>query len=398
LKSLSIHGADAGLSLISLYFLSDSLKSSIADLDIKVGAEHHEAVAAFYGASVGMMAGAVEMTGLGIKVPAKAMQAFIQRAGTEVTPSLEKAIGLGEGLVKAGGAIAAASGIADSAANFSAAARVFHIGDTGSAVVYTVAGALSIGGAYFGAWGALGTEALFGPLGIGIALGLLAFAATQVAKSLQSDALELWARNSCFSTDSKGQRWALPLDRTGREIDVDRIPSIMDDAVAALNAAVLGMDVALGFNRENRPMDSVSLELADVETIKNSGGMDSVPVLSYRIVLPGFDPLLSRYDFVLSVERFGLRKDGRREPATSQQTLASGQINEGGVLVTPMAMARPDYALREEQKPTATAPILSGSYWLEAMHGIKSATLAITYWPDKNDENGFASIKLTEMA
>ncbi|MFP3733195.1 hypothetical protein SB690_20780, partial [Bacillus sp. SIMBA_006] len=49
LKSLSVNGVDGGLSLISLYFLSDTLKSSLADLDAKVGARHPEAVAAFYG-------------------------------------------------------------------------------------------------------------------------------------------------------------------------------------------------------------------------------------------------------------------------------------------------------------------------------------------------------------
>lgn len=72
-----------------------------------MGARHPEAVASFYGASIGMMGGGAEIAGQAIKIPAKAIQAFIQRAGTEVTPTLSKVIGLGEVLVKAGGVFAA---------------------------------------------------------------------------------------------------------------------------------------------------------------------------------------------------------------------------------------------------------------------------------------------------
>ncbi|KND57904.1 hypothetical protein BVER_05152c [Candidatus Burkholderia verschuerenii] len=171
LKSLSINGVDGGLSLISLYFLQDSLKSSMADLDAKVGARHPEVVAAFYGASVSMMGGATEMAGQALKIPAKAAQVFIQRAGTELTPKLSQVIGLGEGLVKAGGVIAAVGGIADAAVNLAAATRVSKVGDANAAKAYYVAGGLSLFGAISSTASALGAGLLMGPLGIGIALG-----------------------------------------------------------------------------------------------------------------------------------------------------------------------------------------------------------------------------------
>ncbi|MET3654753.1 hypothetical protein [Dyella japonica] len=61
-------------------------------------------------------------------------------------------------------------------------------------------------------------------------------------------------------------------------------------------------------------------------------------------------------------------------------------------------IARPDYTLQEERKPSAASPVLSGSYWLDAVNGIRSVTLTITYWPDKTDESGLAAVELTELA
>ncbi|MBB2998965.1 hypothetical protein FHX57_001293 [Paraburkholderia tropica] len=163
-------------------------------------------------------------------------------------------------------------------------------------------------------------------------------------------------------------------------------------------AAAIGMDVAIGFDSARRPMDSTALAMADVEMLKSTGGIESGTALNYRVVLPGFDPALSRYSFTLEVERFGVRADGGRAPSTSKQTLASGQLNDSGAVSAPTSIARPDYTLDEEIKPTAASPVLSGSYWLDAMNGMKSATLSITYWPDKTDQSGFAQITLTEEA
>ena len=42
--------------------------------------------------------------------------------------------------------------------------------------------------------------------------------------------------------------------------------------------------------------------------------------------------------------------------------------------------------------------MLACSYSLEPLHGIKSATVSIIYWCDKDDLSGYASITRTEVA
>ncbi|WP_321872063.1 hypothetical protein [Paraburkholderia tropica] len=111
-----------------------------------------------------------------------------------------------------------------------------------------------------------------------------------------------------------------------------------------------------------------------------------------------FDPSDSRHYFTREVERFGVRKDGGHVPSTTKQTLALGQLNNSGAVAAPTTIARPDYTLEGESKPTAATPVLRGSYWLEAMNGMKSAAFFATYWHDRTDQNGFAQITLTEQA
>ncbi|WP_176080403.1 hypothetical protein [Paraburkholderia tropica] len=106
----------------------------------------------------------------------------------------------------------------------------------------------------------------------------------------------------------------------------------------------------------------------------------------------------SRHYFTREVERFGVRKDGGHVPSTTKQTLASGQLYNSGAVAAPTTIARPDYTLEGESKATADTPVLRGSYWLDAVNGMKSATFSVTYWPDRTDQNGFAQITLTEQA
>ncbi|WP_155627476.1 T6SS effector BTH_I2691 family protein [Burkholderia cepacia] len=383
LKSLSVGSVDGGLSFVGLYFLQDSLKSTLADLDAKVGARHPEAVAAFYSVSIGLMGAGVEAAGLAIKIPAEAAKAFVRHWGVEQTPVLGRVVGLGSLMVKVGGAIAALAGIADGKASIMAAVRVAKVGDTGAAITYGIAATLSIVGAGFTFWGAAGSLVLFGPLGAGIAFGLLAFAAVQVAKSLESDALEQWARRCYFGQAQDKQRWGDP------EKDMDR-------AIAALNAAVLGMDVTLRFESGSRARSADELIAEDVEVLKNGGAVESGTVLAYGAVLPGFDAQRSRYRFTLATERFGLTRTGKRLPILSSHVMASGQFNDTATLKPVSVPNRPDYSLESETKPTSKRPVLSGRYWLDPVNKIKSATLVVTFWPDKSDSSGFAAIEITE--
>ncbi|WP_156441464.1 MULTISPECIES: T6SS effector BTH_I2691 family protein [unclassified Burkholderia] len=393
LKRLSVTGVDGGLSLISLYFLHDSLKSSLADLDARIGDRHPEAVAAFYGAAVGLMGAGVEGAGMAIKMPADAAQAFARRWGAVDTPRLAKAVGMGEKMVRAGGVIAAVGGIADGAANMAAAVRTARIGDKDASEKYIGAGILSIVGAGFSITGAVGAGVLMGPLGIGIVIGIVAFAVAQIAKSQESNALELWARHCHFGSDDKYRHWGI-----SDSDDPEKIARIVNSAIAALNAAVLGMEVALGFERARRLMDSGTMLTADIEVLKNTGGTEVGTDLVYRILLPGFDPAYSGYRFTLEVQRFGLARDGRRTPQIITQVLAAGQMNANGEPVKPTATSRPDYVVVKDGQPTKSLPLLTGRFELEPVHGIQSVTLKITYWPDKSDESGFAEVVVMEVA
>ncbi|WP_039320972.1 T6SS effector BTH_I2691 family protein [Burkholderia sp. A9] len=393
LKRLSVTGVDGGLSLISLYFLHDSLKSSLADLDAKIGDRHSEVVAAFYGAAVGLMGAGVEGAGMAIKVPADAAQDFARRWGAVDTPRLAKVVGMGEKMMRARGVIAALGGIADGAANMAAAARVEKVGDSNAETSYQFAAGLSIAGGIASFYGAIGAGVLMGALGVGVVLGLAAFVVVQIAKSQESTSLELWARYSHFGSGDKHRRW--DVKPTDGPVEIART---MNSAIAALNAAVLGMEVAIGFERAPRLMDNSAMLTADIEVLKNTGGVGAGTDLVYRIVVPGYDPAYSRYRFTLEVQRFGLGRDGRRAPTISTQVIASIHVNDDGNPVKPTAIARPDYALVKESQPTKSSPVLSGRYELEPIHGIQSATLKITYWPDKSDEIGFAEVTLTEVA
>lgn len=383
LKSLAVGSVDGGLSFIGLYFLQDSLKSTLADLDAKVGAKHPEAVAAFYSVALGFMGASVEAAGLAMRVPADAARGFVLRWGVEKTPVLTRVVGLGSKMVMVGGAISALAGIADASASFRAALRVSKVGDVGATHTYIFAGGISIFGAILIFLGSAGALSLFGGLGLGIAVGLVAFGTSQLARGLESDSFENWAWRCYFGQAKSNDRW--------------RNPGDMDVAIAALNAAVLGMDVDLRFTIERRvrPIDELYIE--DIEVLKNGGSLEKTNALVYSATLPGFDAEQSRYRFTLTIARFALAQGEKRSPYLSSHVVASGQIND---LVPPRpasTLNRPDYTLDSETKPTPSRPVLSGRYLLDSLNNIKSATLIVAFWPDKIDSSGFAAIEMTEQ-
>ncbi|MEN4918001.1 T6SS effector BTH_I2691 family protein [Achromobacter spanius] len=399
LRSLAGGSADGGLAILSLYFQADTLKNNLAAIDKAVGANHPEAVAAMYGASVGVMGAGLEVAGLGLKVPAEAARAFIQRGGMAEPPVLTRVIGVGRDLVKTAGVIGALVGIADGAQSVMAATRAKSAGDTDARNAHYVAASLSVFGAAIGAnavmlnaTALIGGSLVLGPLGWALIFSLTSYAVTQYAKSQESAPLERWARRCYFGDHAEKPpvAWLLPTD--------------MDTAIAELNAAVLGMDVTLGFNSELRLKDDAALAQTPVEDLKNGGALESGIALKYRIVLPAYDPVVSSYRFELIVQRFGLSSGSNmlRDKSTevAPQTLASGEHNSGNSVspISPSPHRIPDYVAQASTTPTKKQPVISGGFSLDAFHSIKSATLVISYWPDKNDIEGFARVELKEMA
>ncbi|WP_342068103.1 T6SS effector BTH_I2691 family protein [Achromobacter kerstersii] len=382
LKRLSVGSGYGALSLVSLYFLHDSVRTSLEAARETVGARHPEAMAALYGAGVGLLGAGVEAGGLTLRIGAESVQPFMRRVAAVEGGAVARAIGMGKTLIKAGGVIAALGGVADGVGSFAAVIRAKEAGDAKAKNAYIFGGALAIGGAGFGAYGAATSGALFGPLGIGIVLALAAFFTTSLAKRHESDAMENWARRCYFGINILDRRWAAPEQ--------------MDSAISALNAAVLGMDASLGFHSAKRPMDVDALMTTDIHVIKETGGFESGNELGYRIFLPGFDSVRSCFELSLSVERFGVAKGGRRTPVITSSVLDSVHHNS----------ARAALRLGEAQStdpqsmilPSNESPVLSRRYWLEPMHAIKVATLEISYWPDRDDAAGYARLCISEDA
>jgi hypothetical protein len=163
-----------------------------------------------------------------------------------------------------------------------------------------------------------------------------------------------------------------------------------------LNAAVLGMDANVGFRTAKRVMDADQLLTADILDIKATGGVESGTELGYRIVLPGFDPTLSRFEFKLLVQRFGVERSGRRTPLLTDDVLAAMNHNSHD-RAPPLGDFR-HLTANGQRLPTQELPVLSCRYWLGPLHSIKSATIEITFWPDREDLSGYARISMTEEA
>jgi len=170
----------------------------------------------------------------------------------------------------------------------------------------------------------------------------------------------------------------------------------MEVAIAALNAAVLGMDVDLRFSNGDRAISEDELYSEDIEVLKNRGAFKKTQALVYSATLPGFDAERSRYRFALTIERFDLARDGKRSPILSSHVMASGQVNDTARAIQTSTLDDSDYTLVGETKPTSERPILSGQYWLDPINKIKTATFFVAFWPDKDDSTGFAAIEITE--
>ncbi|WP_454669860.1 T6SS effector BTH_I2691 family protein [Achromobacter kerstersii] len=382
LKRLSVGSGYGALSLVSLYFLHDSVRTSLEAARETVGARHPEAMAALYGAGVGLLGAGVEAGGLTLRIGAESVQPFMRRVAAVEGGAVARAIGMGKTLIKAGGVIAALGGVADGVGSFAAADRAKGVGDERADEKHSISGSISIVGAIFSVHGAMTGGALLGTLGIGIVLGLIAFAIGKIARDLESDSLELWARRSYFGRGAGDVRWGSP--------------DQMDAAMSALNAAVLGMDANVGFRTAKRVMDADQLLTADILDIKATGGVESGTELGYRIVLPGFDPTLSRFEFKLLVQRFGVERSGRRTPLLTDDVLAA--MNHNSHDRAPTLGDFRHLTANGQRLPTQELPVLSCRYWLGPLHSIKSATIEITFWPDREDLSGYARISLTEEA
>ena len=215
-------------------------------------------------------------------------------------------------------------------------------------------------------------SAFLGPLGVAIMLGLVAYWFTQQGKSLESTPVELWARRCVFGKkEGKLGLWDTPAQA--------------GDAVAALNAALLGFSIDVGFENE---WDTVS-SVGDVDVITASH-----QTLDYRIVMPNFDAVTSAYAYTVEVTRRG----------GARQVLAGDQKN-----IKPLARIQPppngktDYVFStakvgdSESFKSGDSKVVIGKIHLRADSKIIEVAVRARFYRDRMDEYGFAEMMSSEI-
>ncbi|MEJ1096770.1 MULTISPECIES: T6SS effector BTH_I2691 family protein [unclassified Pseudoxanthomonas] len=349
-----------------VYFQSNALKKNIQELEKTLGPQRSEVVQAVWGASVGVLGGTIEGVGIAWEAGAKGVQT-VSRVSTATTG----AITLGKRIAIGGGVISAVAGVFDATRAWSAAGRTWKAGDKNSAALYGIASGLSLSGAFFGA--AAGSTVLLGPLGIAILLSLSAYSFAQWAKSEESNPFERWARRCCFGKHDESPPVAW-----------DQLRG-MPIAIGALNAAVLGVDAVIQFDRQ--------LEAMPTYMGGGIGGPPHVHYLRYHMVLPPLDEQQGSYRWALAVTRYN-----------GTQMLVGGG-NTGVVPVQPFRGRTPDYdlmTLQPEITRQTDGPLLvSGNIKLESSglggHDITAAALHLTYWPNRSEQDAFGELTVMEV-
>ncbi|NBA98547.1 hypothetical protein [Pseudomonas sp. R5(2019)] len=364
LRGLRDNAGGSLLVLGSLWFVQDSLRNNLKALSRTAGSSHDEALAAVWSSSVGVM-------GVGVEAAGVALKALRPGLTTTVAGATKP---MGARVMQYGGAIAAVAGIMDGVQFGLAAGRAAKQGDGWAADLYRFAAVTSVFAAGVGVLGSLATSILLGPLGLAILLGLAAYAVARWAKDAESSPLELWARHSLWGLPRQHRQWT-----TAEHFDT---------AIAALNAAVLGLTAEVGIHIRIRPLGGTR-----TIGIGASVGTDVqwAPYLRYAIQLPSFVPGVSRYDWALTVYR----------PHTAEQVIASGRSDSTPSLQPPPLPLQNDYdhdstlpqlELDEESKTL----LIRGSIELDTFYDINAVQLTVSFWPDRSDETGHARLIVKE--
>ncbi|CAB3673852.1 hypothetical protein LMG26690_01214 [Achromobacter animicus] len=366
-------GANLLLGLGSLWFQQDSLQKNYAALHTTPGSGSAEALAAVWSSSIGVMGAGVEVVGVGIQLLRPDMTITVHARGGA------KTVMLGLRIAQFGGAIAAVSGLMDGAQHMFAAMRARSDGDAKSHVLYGFATATAAISSVAGIFGAIAFEAsLLGPVGIAIALGLIAYALASQARKAKSSSLEMWARYSRWGSPSEHRRWTTESD--------------FDTAVGALNAAVLGMTAEIEVKTELYLKGDAPFPV-DGQTDWKRGRIWIGEYIVYRIALPGYDETSSRYQWTLTVYR----------PGDPQGQIMVADVSDKQLAEIPSStpVKNPDYFLNttapiiHADKKSGTL-IIEGAIALRMNHSVHAVKLEARFWPDKSDSAGFAHLLCQE--
>uniref|UniRef100_UPI0020287572 hypothetical protein n=1 Tax=Caballeronia sp. GAFFF1 TaxID=2921779 RepID=UPI0020287572 len=367
-------GGEILLAFLSLYGQLDGVSTSMQSLKTTVGAAYPETLIGAWSASVGVFASGAELTGKSMKVVAENMKPVFEEGGA-VASGLGRAAGLAKFIGEKAGVVGALSSFVDAAQDGFAAVRVNRQGDGSARTRYLFASGFSLAAGIVGVIGAAAPEAiLLGPVGIAVVLGLMAYGFVQLAKQAESTMPDLWARR-CYFGDHKGtlKPWNKPSDQ--------------DEAIATLNAILLGISVDVGFQPSLQTLQGAA-------ALNDAVAFDLGYELVYRIVLPRFNPAISAYAFSVSVTRHTgatqmlvCRQQGTTALATITGALKAPRDYHGDTL-EPVVFQKAD--------PQAITGAIRLNGPQEGGNDVVSAQVHVKYYPDRLDESGFAELTVQE--
>lgn len=301
--------------------------------------------------------------------------------------SLSKVVEAGKVIARVGATIGTVSGVFDVLASMSAAQRTGRKGDDIAKRKYLYASALYGAGTCFATFAAIrGSTAILsavfglGPAGWAILLGTAAYAIWKSAEEEESSPLERWALYSYFGKAKGELKWP----------DANA-------AVAALNAAVLGVDGLVKFTSGLRVEHDGGMAAA-------MGGMEVglgyVPQLEYQVVLPNFDSSRAGYHWKLTATRFWgsevLASGSHQFIVTTSKVKEKRRtrLDYAPVTATPTVMERTTTAADGSK---TNFLLVNGKIALGLSHDVTKAEVEIQYLPNVNDPAMLAKVKVTEI-
>jgi hypothetical protein len=390
--STASRGLDLLIAIGSLYFMSDAMNKSIKAFEKATGEKSTEANLSLYGGALAMLGGALELVGTALKLGTYNKPGS-HRPNPELTNLSRQALDSGTRLVTRGTIIIAASGFIDAAIAGMSSYRLTQAGEKLTGVIYGASSILSSSGAILGIYAA-GTAsfALMGPLGIAVALTLVAYAFYKWANRRESTRIETWVKRCYFGVANENPKvhWNHSL--------------LSRTALLELNAIIVGMDADVV--TRHVVVDNKNLGAGFVRT----GAPITTPRWEYKIILPYFSESQSVYCWSFILHRHeGCSLPGKDEGETVatgmhgkpvKQTPASEQHSLPNELTR---FNKPNYKIQTTtatlldsgERPEQTTLIIRGSIEAIAdneLQNIKAASLLLTYWPDRNMENAYAKI------
>ncbi|UVL63765.1 hypothetical protein LOY54_11045 [Pseudomonas sp. B21-032] len=366
------------LALGGLYLLGDAMKKNLEEVDRVIGEKSMEARLALYGSSLGVLGGGIEMVGIALGKGAEQVSKLSAHSGSGTAAT--KATGYtGSILARSGAVIGSVSGFYDAAQAGIAVARTRRNGDSKATTGHAFSMVLSSLGAGLGTYtAASGAAALWGPLGIAVALALLAYGVHKWAEGEESSPIQQWAKRSYFGygNETPPIHW--------------NSPDNAHTAITELNAVILGIDTGLNFKRRITGMTPHNLD----GPLSSAGSPIEEQRLDYRITLPYYDPAKSAYKWKLIVYRHSGSQSDEILAQSHYRLQTSHNLSQGPNINTeilkPTNQADNIELIDNQANSLKT---FQDSILLDiTISDIKYATLSLSYWPNTDDINAYAEI------